>query len=182
MILPTIRYSIHQNKVIFLIKLLNPRTWLSLKNSFVIFLASETYAASLTSAASKTLMASMTSKDLFPQKTSWFWWFHPHWHPNHQYWSLFGKWILKNPNFYWYLAIFLSEAVEASRRYFFENKLIKLKCPHLLKVLLPFIKLGIQLLLVIWDFKVCHIELEHPVEAKSTSEIPIGKAANFATS
>jgi hypothetical protein len=61
------------------------------------------------------------------------------------------------------LAIFLSEAVEASRRYFFGNKLIKLKCPHLLKVLLTFFNLGCQPFLVIWDFKVCHIELEHPV-------------------
>ena len=74
-------YFKHQNKVIFLIKLLDPRTWLTLKNPLVIFLASETYAASLTSAASETLMASMTSKALFPQKTSWFWWFHSHWAP-----------------------------------------------------------------------------------------------------
>ena len=62
---------------------------------------------------------------------------------------------------FWYS--FLSEAVEASQCYFFENRLIKLKCPHLLKVLLSFLKLGSQLLLVIWNFKVCHIELEHPV-------------------
>ena len=134
----------HQNKLIFVIKLLNPRTWLTLKNSLVIFLASDTYAASLTLAASETSMASMTSKALFPQKTSWFWWFHPHWHQNDQYWSLFGDWIIKNPNFYWYLAIFLSEAVEASQCYFFRNKLIKLKCPNLLNVLLFFFKLWDQ--------------------------------------
>ena len=70
MILPIIIYFKHQNKVIFHIELLNPRTWLTLKNSLVIFLALETYAASLTSAASETLMAWMTSKALFPQKTS----------------------------------------------------------------------------------------------------------------
>jgi hypothetical protein len=58
----------HQNKVILVIKLLNPRTWFTLKNSLVIFLASDTYAASLTSAASETSMASMTSKAPFPQK------------------------------------------------------------------------------------------------------------------
>ena len=40
---------------------------------------------------------------------------------------------------------FLSEAVEASQWYFFKNRLIKLKCPHLLNVLLPFLKLGSQL-------------------------------------
>ena len=129
--------------MIFVIKLLNPRTWLTLKNSLVIFLASDTYAASLTSAASETSMASMTSKALFPQKTSWFWWFHPHWHQNDQYGSLFGDWIIKNPNFYWYLAIFLSEAAVASQCYFFRNKLIKLKCPNLLNVLPPH-HLGLQ--------------------------------------
>ena len=55
----------HQNKVIFVIKLLNPRTWLTLKNSLVIFLASDTYAASLTSAVSETSMALQV---LFPVK------------------------------------------------------------------------------------------------------------------
>ena len=35
--------------------------------------------------------------------------------------------------------------------------------PKLLNVLLPFFKLGSQLLLAIWDFKVYHIEFEHPV-------------------
>ena len=56
--------------MIFLKKILNHKTWLTLKHSLIMFLASETYAASLTSAASETLMASMTSKALFPQKTS----------------------------------------------------------------------------------------------------------------
>ena len=81
MILLTISFFKHQNKVIFVIELFNSRAWLTHKNSVAIFLASDTYAASLTSAASETLMASMTSKALFPQKTSWFWWFHPHWAP-----------------------------------------------------------------------------------------------------
>ena len=34
---------------------------------------------------------------------------------------------------------------KASQCYFFENGLIKLKCPNLLNVLLPFFKLGSQL-------------------------------------
>ena len=38
-----------------------------MKNSLKIFLASDTYAASLTSAPSETLMASVTCKALFPQ-------------------------------------------------------------------------------------------------------------------
>ena len=45
------------------------------------------------------------------------------------------EWIIKNPVCYWYLMPFLSEAVEASRCYFFWNWLMKFKCPHLLKPL-----------------------------------------------
>jgi hypothetical protein len=37
------------------------------------------------------------------------------------------------------LSFFLSKAVEANQCYFFENRLIKLKCPHLLNVLLPMV-------------------------------------------
>ena len=51
-------------------------------------------------------------------------------------------WCLERNNFlydheisYWNLAPFLSEAVEASQCYFFENWLMKLKCPILLKPL-----------------------------------------------
>ena len=39
------------------------------------------------------------------------------------------------------LALFLSEAVEATQYYFFEKILIKFKCPHLPNVLLPFFEL-----------------------------------------
>jgi hypothetical protein len=41
----------------------------------------------------------------------------------------------QNPIFYWYLTPFLSKAVEASRCYFFENWLLKIKFPNLLKPL-----------------------------------------------
>jgi hypothetical protein len=98
-------------KVLFLIKFLNPRAWLTLKNSVVIFLASDTYAASLTLAASETSMASGISITLFLQKTSWSWWLHPPWHQNDQYWLFSLDWIIKNPNFY----LYLSEAVDASQ-------------------------------------------------------------------
>jgi hypothetical protein len=54
--------------VIFVIKLLNSRTWLTHKNSVAIFLVSDTYAASLTLAASETLMALTTLKIIFHQK------------------------------------------------------------------------------------------------------------------
>ena len=56
-------------------------------------------------------------------------------HHNDQCWSIFVKWIIKNPIFLLILAPFLSEAVEASRCHFFENWLMKHKFPHLLKPL-----------------------------------------------
>ena len=135
-------YLKHQNKVKFFIELLNPST---LKTSVVIFTASDSFTASLTSAASATSMTSATSKAFFSQKTAWSWWLHPPWHQNDQNWSLFVDWIIKNLNFYYYLAIFMSEAAEASQYYFFEKILIKLKCPHLPNVLQPFFELRIQL-------------------------------------
>jgi hypothetical protein len=39
--------------------------------------------------------------------------------------------FIKNSIFYWYVISFLSEAVKASLYYFFENWLMKLKCPNL---------------------------------------------------
>ena len=60
----------HQNKVILVLKLLNSRTWMTLKTSLVFFQTLETSAASLTLAASATSMASTAFTALFPQKTS----------------------------------------------------------------------------------------------------------------
>ena len=67
----------HQNKVILVLRLLNLRTWMTLKTSVVILQALETSAASLTSVASATSLASTA---LFPQKTSGYWWSDHHWH------------------------------------------------------------------------------------------------------
>ena len=103
----------------------------------MIFLALDNSAASMTLAASKTFTASMTSKAFFlkklPDLDDLF--------PLAPKWCLFVDWILKNPNFYGYLALFLSETVEASQYYFFENLWIKLKFSNLLNVLLPFLKI-----------------------------------------
>ena len=66
----SICFSKHQNKVISALKLLNSRTWKTLKSAVVIFQALETSPASLTSVASATLLASTASKAQFPQKTS----------------------------------------------------------------------------------------------------------------
>ena len=123
MILPQkIIFSKHQNKAEF--KNLDDSEVLSIDFSGV-----------RTSAASLISLASTASKTLFHQKTSWFWWLNHPWHQNNQYWALFVECIVKNPIFHCYLISFLSEAVEASRCYFFENWLMKLKCPHLLKPL-----------------------------------------------
>ena len=62
-------FSKHQNKVILVLKLLNSRTWKTLKSSVVIFQALETSSASLTSSASATSLASTAFKAQFPQKT-----------------------------------------------------------------------------------------------------------------
>ena len=90
----------YQNKVILVLKLLNSRTWKTLKSSVVIFQALETSSASLTSPASATSPASTASKCQFPQKQFWSWWSDHHWHQNNQYWSFFVEWIIKNPIFH----------------------------------------------------------------------------------
>ena len=62
---------------------------------------------------------------------------------------LVKSWIIKNPNFYWFLIHFLLEAVEASQCYFFENqvclsKIYNLRIPKLLsnKTLLAYFYLS----------------------------------------
>ena len=67
----------------------------NLDDSVVIFQALQTSAASLTLVASATSLASTVSKAIFPQKTSWSWWFGHHRHHNDQYWSFFVEWIFK---------------------------------------------------------------------------------------
>ena len=88
-------------------------------------------AALVTSTASTTLVASMTSTVWFHQKNYWSCWFDDSWHQNDQYWSIFVKWTIQNL----ILAPFLSEAVEDSRCWFFENWFVKLRFPNLLKSL-----------------------------------------------
>ena len=110
-----------QCEIIWVLRLLNSRTRMTLKSSIVILQALETTAASLTSVASATSLASTASTALFSQKTSWSQWSDHQWHQNDQYWSFFVEWFIKNLNFHWYMALFLLEAVEASLCYFFEN-------------------------------------------------------------
>ena len=78
---------------------------------WVIFLASGTSAALMTSRASVASVASMTLKASFHQKkTYWTWTLAPKW-PILVSQNVGG--IIKNPQFYWFLAPFSLEAVEA---------------------------------------------------------------------
>ena len=73
------------------------------------------------------------------------------------------EWIIKNPIFYWYLVPFLSEAVEASLCYFFENWFMKLKCPHLLKPLGTIFQQNYWFFYPSEPFIFVHFNMIHPV-------------------
>ena len=60
-------FSKHQYKVIIVPKLLNSRTWKTLKSTVVIFQALETSPASLNSAASATSLPQQPLKPNFPK-------------------------------------------------------------------------------------------------------------------
>ena len=118
----------------------------------------------MTSTASTTSMASMASTASFHQWHYWLRWLDHPWHQNNQYWSLFVEWIIKTPIFHWYyLALFLSEAVEASRCHFFENWWMKLKCPLLLKPLATIVQENSQSFYLSEPFGIYHFTMRHPV-------------------
>ena len=119
-------FSKQQNKVL---KLLNSRIWKPLKSSVVIFQALETSSSSWTSAAFAASAASTASKGQFSQEKVWSWLSDHHWHQNNQYWSFFVEWIAKNPIFHWYMALFLTEVVEAVWGQIFFKWWIKHKFP-----------------------------------------------------
>ena len=59
------------------------------------------------------------------------------WQQNDQSWSLNVEWIIKNPLFYGFLALFLLEAVEAMDVTFYQIQGLKVKFPHLISVQIP---------------------------------------------
>ena len=61
------------------------------------------------------------------------------------------------------LALFLSEAVEASRCHFFENLWMKLKCPLLLKPLATIVQENFQSVYPSEPFRIIHTTMKHPV-------------------
>ena len=66
-------------------------------------------------------------------------------------------------NFSLILALFLSEAVEASRCHFFENWWMKLKCPLLLKPLATIVQENSQSFYPSEPFRIIHFTMRHPV-------------------
>ena len=66
-------------------------------------------------------------------------------------------------NYLLILAIFVSEAVEACCCHFFENWLIKLKCPLLLKPLATIVKENFQSFYPSESFRISHFTMRHPV-------------------
>ena len=80
-------------------------------------------AVSMVPTASTASEASIIFTASFHQNKYCSWWFNTPWQPNDQYWLFFVEWIVKNPDFHWYISVlFLSEAVEVSRYYFYENE------------------------------------------------------------
>ena len=69
----------------------------------------------------------------------------------------------KKSNFSLILALFLSEAVEASRCQLFENWWMKLKCPLLLKPLLTIVQENSQSFYPSESFRISHFTMRHPV-------------------
>ena len=92
-------FSKHQNKAEF--KNLDDSEVLS--SDFPGLRTSAASMASTASTASSTYVASMTFTTSFHQNKYCSWWLDTPWQPKDQYWSFFVEWIVKNPNFHWYL-------------------------------------------------------------------------------
>ena len=82
------------------------------------------------------------------------------------------EWIIENPIFHWYLVPFLLEAVEASPCYFFQNWLMKLKCPNLLKPLDTIIQEKYQPFYPSEPFIITRFQMRHPVAEDVANRLP----------
>ena len=61
------------------------------------------------------------------------------WQQNDLSWSPNVEWLIKNPLFYGFWALFLLEAVEAIDVTFNQIQGSSVKCPHLMNVQIPFL-------------------------------------------
>ena len=141
---------------------LNSRTWMTLKSSAVIF---------------RTLEPQQPQWPLQPQRPRWPQWpLQPHSIKKILILmvgsSLVPKWPIQVPfcrmyhqksKFSLILAPFLSEAAEASQCYFFENWLMKLKCPILLKPLDTMIQENYWSFYPSEPFRITRFTMRHPV-------------------
>ena len=104
--------------------------------------------------------------------------------------SLAPKWPILVPfcgmdhqksNFSLILALFLSEAIEASRCYFFENWWMKLKCPLVMKPLATIVQENSQSFYPSEPFRISHFTMRHPVglEKNRDSNERVLKPLNF---
>ena len=80
--------------------------------------------------------------------------------------------IIKNPIFHYYLTLFLPDAVEPSRCQFFENWLLKHKCPNLLKPLGTIIQQNYWSFYPSEPFSFVHFNMIHPVFVTFDSTLP----------
>ena len=112
-------------------------------------------------------------------------------HPGVYWSSLAPKWPIPVPfygmvhqksNFHWYMILFLLEAVEASRCNFFENWLMKHKCPTLLKPLATVIQQNYWSFYPSEPFTFTRHAMRHPVLGRKISPNPIKVITNFSIS
>ena len=85
------------------------------------------------------------------------------WQQNDLPWSLNVEWIIKSPQFYGFLALFLLEAVEAMYVAFNQIWVSKVKFPHLMNVQIPFLWLKSVFLMSNNWFEVWQSVFKHPV-------------------
>ena len=123
----------------------------------------------MTSTALTASVASMTSTASFCQKNCWSSSFDHAWHPNDQYWSRYVEGITKKPKFSLISERFLSEAVEASWCYFFENWRMNLKYTNLLKPLSTIVHYNYQSLYLSEPSYFALFNVRHPVDIQ---EVP----------
>ena len=79
---------------------LNSRSCMALRSSVVIFQALKPLRPQWP------LQPQQPPRPQFHQTNYCSWWLDTPWQPNHHYWSIFVEWIIKNPNFQWYLYFF----------------------------------------------------------------------------
>ena len=156
-------FSKHQNRVEFN----------NLDDSEVLsgdFPGLKTSTASLTSSASSASTTSFLNNLYSPfyQNTSWFWWLDHPWHQKKPIMVLCWGMDHQKSHFSLIFDTFLSEAVKASRCYFFVNWLMKVRCLNLLKPLGTLIQENYWSFYPSELFRILRFNMRHHVSSKRT--------------